>query len=86
MKLILFLFQLISILSDEKIIIPFEIIIPEKITLENIIEILSDIRLITKVKIGSNKEELNMLLDLNECPIYISGSNTSFNEKFNEIK
>ena len=46
MKLILFLFQLISILSDEKIIIPFEIIIPEKITLENIIEILSDIRLI----------------------------------------
>ena len=84
MKLILFLFQLISILSDEKIIIPFEIIIPEKITLENIIEILSDIRLITKVKIGSNKEELNMLLDLNKYPFYISGSNTSFNEKFNE--
>ena len=25
-----------------------------------------------------------MVLDLNECPIYISGSNTSFNEKFNE--
>lgn len=84
MKLILFLFQLISILSDEKIIIPFEIIIPEKITLENIIEILSDIRLITKVKIGSNKEELNMLLDLNKYPFYISGSNTSFNEKFDE--
>ena len=84
MKLILFLFQLISILSDEKIIIPFEIIIPEKITLENIIEIFSDIRLITKVKIGSNKEELNMVLDLNKYPIYISGSNTSFNEKFNE--
>ncbi len=86
MKLFLFFLFIISTNENElKLVkIPFELYFPETITTNNIIETLSDIRLITKIKIGSNNEELPLILDLEKYPIYISGTNTSINQKFNE--
>ena len=83
-KLILFLFIKFSI-SKKIIKIPFEVKQTKIVSSKRILSPLYEIEFYGKIKIGSNKQELELPFKLNRFPIFLSGSSTEIkSEKFKE--
>ena len=83
-KLILFLFIKFSI-SKKIIKIPFEVKQTKIVSSKRILSPLYEIEFYGKIKIGSNRQELELPFKLNRFPIFLSGSSTEIkSEKFKE--